>query len=119
MSFPSPTLLLPNHIQLHLYRTIKNIQDATKRVSRQPLTNWKSFVERPTNRSNIEKKPFISLSNPSNMKTRLKIKIVMVLCASIVTNIFLIWEIFRLRDENERIYQLIPQKNISTENSKL
>ena len=47
------------------------------------------------------------------MKTRLKIKIAIVLSISIITNIFLIWEVFRLRDENNRIYKLIPKKSQS------
>jgi hypothetical protein len=36
------------------------------------------------------------------MKTKLKVKIVLVLSASILINIFLIWEVFRLRNQNEK-----------------
>ncbi|MDG0965423.1 MAG: hypothetical protein P8P49_08840 [Opitutales bacterium] len=37
------------------------------------------------------------------MKTKLKVKISLVLATSIIINIFLIWEVFRLRDENRKI----------------
>ena len=36
------------------------------------------------------------------MKTKLKVKIALVLSASILINIFLIWEVFRLRNQNEK-----------------
>ena len=36
------------------------------------------------------------------MKTKLKVKISLVLSASIIINIFLIWEVFRLRKEINR-----------------
>lgn len=38
------------------------------------------------------------------MKTKLKIKIALVLSCSIVINIFLIWEVFRLRNELNRYH---------------
>lgn len=38
------------------------------------------------------------------MKTKLKIKIALVLSCSIVVNIFLIWEVFRLRNELNRYH---------------
>ena len=37
------------------------------------------------------------------MKTKLKVKISLVLATSIIINIFLIWEVFRLRDENRKM----------------
>ena len=37
------------------------------------------------------------------MKTKLKVKISLVLATSIIINIFLIWEVFRLRDENRKL----------------
>ena len=50
------------------------------------------------------------------MKTKLKIKISLVLAASIILNIFLIWEVFRLRNElNQKedvIYKLLNTKNL-------
>jgi hypothetical protein len=36
------------------------------------------------------------------MKTKLKVKIALVLSASILINIFLIWEVFRLRNQNTK-----------------
>jgi len=36
------------------------------------------------------------------MKTKLKVKIALVLSASILINIFLIWEVFRLRNQNNK-----------------
>jgi flagellar biogenesis protein FliO len=36
------------------------------------------------------------------MKTKLKVKIALVLSASIIINIFLIWEVFRLRNQNNK-----------------
>ena len=39
------------------------------------------------------------------MKTKLKVKLAIVLSASILINIFLIWEIFRLRNQNNKIYK--------------
>ena len=49
------------------------------------------------------------------MKTRLKVKISIVLSVSILINVFLIWEVFRLREENgrlkkERIERVSPEK---------
>ena len=49
------------------------------------------------------------------MKTRLKVKIAIVLSTSIIINIFLIWEVFRLRDENNKIYKLDSKNNQSLE----
>tara|TARA_B100001029_G_scaffold142091_1_gene121641 strand:- start:658 stop:819 length:162 start_codon:yes stop_codon:yes gene_type:complete len=48
------------------------------------------------------------------MKTRLKVKISIVLSVSILINVFLIWEVFRLREENgrlkkERIERVSPE----------
>jgi hypothetical protein len=37
------------------------------------------------------------------MKTKLKVKIALVLSASIIINIFLIWEVYRLREENRKM----------------
>lgn len=37
------------------------------------------------------------------MKIKLKIKLALVLSASILINIFLIWEVFRLRKENGQL----------------
>lgn len=37
------------------------------------------------------------------MKIKLKIKLALVLSASILINIFLIWEVFRLRNENSQL----------------
>jgi hypothetical protein len=37
------------------------------------------------------------------MKIKLKIKLALVLSASILINIFLIWEVFRLRKENSQL----------------
>ena len=37
------------------------------------------------------------------MKTKLKVKISLVLATSIIINIFLIWDVFRLRDENRKL----------------
>jgi len=37
------------------------------------------------------------------MKIKLKIKLALVLSASILINIFLIWEVFRLRNENSKL----------------
>ncbi|MFL2929112.1 MAG: hypothetical protein ACJZ72_11085 [Opitutales bacterium] len=37
------------------------------------------------------------------MKIKLKIKLALVLSASILINIFLIWEVFRLRKENSKL----------------
>jgi hypothetical protein len=37
------------------------------------------------------------------MKIKLKIKLALVLSASILINIFLIWEVFRLRKENSKM----------------
>jgi hypothetical protein len=37
------------------------------------------------------------------MKTKLKVKLTLVLSASILINIFLIWEVFRLRNENRKL----------------
>ena len=39
------------------------------------------------------------------MKTKLKVKLALVLSTSILINIFLIWEVFRLRTENNKIYK--------------
>ena len=39
------------------------------------------------------------------MKTKLKVKLALVLSTSILINIFLIWEVFRLRNENNKIYK--------------
>jgi FtsZ-binding cell division protein ZapB len=49
------------------------------------------------------------------MKTRLKVKIAIVLSTSIIINIFLIWEVFRLRDENNKIYKLDSKNSQSLE----
>lgn len=49
------------------------------------------------------------------MKTRLKVKITIVLSTSIIINIFLIWEVFRLRDENNKIYKLESKNSQSLE----
>jgi len=49
------------------------------------------------------------------MKTRLKVKITIVLSTSIIINIFLIWEVFRLRDENNKIYKLESKNSKSLE----
>jgi cell division protein FtsL len=49
------------------------------------------------------------------MKTRLKVKIAIVLSTSIIINIFLIWEVFRLRDENNKIYKLESKNSQSLE----
>lgn len=37
------------------------------------------------------------------MKIKLKIKLALVLSSSILINIFLIWEVFRLRNENSKL----------------
>ena len=49
------------------------------------------------------------------MKNRLKVKISIVLSVSILINVFLIWEVFRLREENgrlkkERIERVSPEQ---------
>ena len=49
------------------------------------------------------------------MKTRLKVKIAIVLSTYIIINIFLIWEVFRLRDENNKIYKLDSKNSQSLE----
>ena len=37
------------------------------------------------------------------MKIKLKVKVALVLSVSILINIFLIWEVFRLRNENRQM----------------
>ena len=49
------------------------------------------------------------------MKTKLKVKLAIVLSASIIINIFLIWEVFRLRNENNKIYKTETQNSQSLE----
>jgi hypothetical protein len=49
------------------------------------------------------------------MKTKLKVKLAIVLSASIIINIFLIWEVFRLRNENKKIYKTETQNSQSLE----
>lgn len=48
------------------------------------------------------------------MKTKLKVKIALVLSASIIINIFLIWEVFRLRNQNNKNINS-PQESQSLE----
>ena len=47
------------------------------------------------------------------MKTKLKVKIALVLATSIIINIFLIWEVFRLRNVNRKIINSNPQPSQS------
>jgi|TARA_B110000483_G_scaffold146076_1_gene174313 hypothetical protein len=47
------------------------------------------------------------------MKTKLKVKIALVLATSIIINIFLIWEVFRLRNENRKIINPNPHPSQS------
>lgn len=49
------------------------------------------------------------------MKTKLKVKISLVLATSIIINIFLIWEVFRLRDENRKMNNKGSSSNQSLE----
>lgn len=49
------------------------------------------------------------------MKTKLKVKTALVLATSIIINIFLIWEVFRLRNENRKIQNSNPQASQSLE----
>ena len=49
------------------------------------------------------------------MKTKLKVKTAFVLATSIIINIFLIWEVFRLRNENRKIQNSNPQPSQSLE----
>ena len=49
------------------------------------------------------------------MKPKLKVKLAIVLSASIIINIFLIWEVFRLRNENNKIYKTETQNSQSLE----
>ena len=49
------------------------------------------------------------------MKTKLKVKLAIVLSSSIIINIFLIWEVFRLRNENKKIYKTETQNSQSLE----
>ena len=49
------------------------------------------------------------------MKTKLKVKIALVLATSIIINIFLIWEVFRLRNVNRKIINSNPHPSQSLE----
>jgi hypothetical protein len=49
------------------------------------------------------------------MKTKLKVKIALVLATSIIINIFLIWEVFRLRNVNRKIINSNPKPSQSLE----
>jgi len=49
------------------------------------------------------------------MKTKLKVKIALVLSASIIINIFLIWEVYRLREENRKMIRERPSTSQSLE----